>query len=83
MASPTGTPALTAIAVPTPASASTEPTDRSMPPVMITMVMPMPRRPITEVCSRIVSPLFTEKNDWLAKAKPTISSSSVSRAERR
>ena len=43
MAAGTGTPALTSSADETPASASTEPTDRSMPPVMITHVAAMPR----------------------------------------
>ena len=43
MPSGTGTPALTSIAAATPESASTDPTDKSMPPVMITHVAPNPR----------------------------------------
>ncbi len=43
IAAGTGTPALTSSAAHTPASASTEPTDRSMPPVMITQVAATPR----------------------------------------
>ena len=39
----TGMPAFTASAATTPDSARTEPTDRSMPPVMITQVAPTPR----------------------------------------
>ncbi len=44
-----GTPAFTASPVTTPDSARTDPTLRSIPPVMMTRVMPMPSRPITEV----------------------------------
>jgi hypothetical protein len=39
----TGTPAFTSIAAATPDSASTDPTDKSIPPVMITHVAPIPR----------------------------------------
>ena len=35
-----------------PASASTEPTDRSMPRVMTTNVIPNARTPLIDVCSR-------------------------------
>ena len=43
MAIGTGTPILTSKAATTPESASTEPTDKSMPPVMITHVAATPR----------------------------------------
>ena len=43
IASGTGTAALTASAATTPDNARIEPTDRSMPPVMITQVAPIPR----------------------------------------
>ncbi|WP_255522358.1 hypothetical protein [Paracoccus sp. NBH48] len=50
---------MTAIADTTPDSASTEPTDRSIPPVMMTMVRPIPSSPMTDVCNSTVSPLLT------------------------
>ncbi len=83
IAGTTGRPALTAIADTTPDSASTEPTDRSIPPVMMTMVSPIPSSPMTDVCNSTVSPLLTDRNAGLAIAKPMISRTSVSRADAR
>ena len=65
----------------TPARATTEPTERSMPPVMMTIVMPMPISPITEVCNSTVSPLLTDRKAALPKAKTAISKASVIRAD--
>src|SRR3546814_2234549 len=60
---------LTASAATTPASASTEPTERSMPPVMMTQVAPMPRNAIEVTCSAIVMPLLTVKTALLVNEK--------------
>ena len=63
MPSQTGKPpAFTARAAVTPASARTDPTDRSMPPVMMTQVAPMPRMAIEVTWSATVSPLPTVRN---------------------
>ncbi|MCY1556891.1 hypothetical protein D9M68_936900 [compost metagenome] len=79
----TGTPDLTSMPVTVPASANTDPTLRSMPPVMMTIVMPMPSRPMTAVCSSTVMPLPTVRKAALPKAKMTTSMNSVTRAESR
>ena len=56
----------------TDASATMAPTDRSMPPPMITNVMPMLTTPITEAKRRMVSMLSTEANRSPAVATPTM-----------
>src|SRR3990167_6831364 len=72
MASGTGTPAFTARAATTPASARMAPTERSMPPVMITQVAPMPRKAMEVTCRATVMPLPTVKKASLVKEKITI-----------
>ena len=81
IAGTTGIPDFTSIPVTVPERARTEPTLRSMPPVMITSVIPMPSNPITEVCSRTVKPLFTERNAELPKANTMIRMSNVKNAD--
>ena len=81
IAGTTGRPALTAIADTTPDSASTEPTERSIPPVMMTMVSPIPSSPMTDVCNSTVSPLLTDRNAGLAIAKQMITCATPSRSK--
>ena len=50
-----------------PASAKTEPTERSMPPVMMTKVIPKARTPLIDVCSRIFDILLCVRKYLLAK----------------
>ena len=57
----TGNPALTDIAAATPDRATTEPVLKSMPPVKITMVAPIPINAIVEVCKPMVNTLFKVK----------------------
>src|SRR5690606_19211970 len=47
----------------TPARAATEPTDRSMPPVMITMVTPTAMTAFTDVCEPRLNKLSAVRND--------------------
>ena len=53
--------------------ASTEPTDRSMPPMTMTRVMPMARMPSTVTWSRMLRALRTEKKYSEAKENTAIS----------
>ena len=57
------------------ASPSTAPTDRSMPPVVITNVMPIASTPIAEARRRMVSTLSTLANRSPEVAMPTMISS--------
>ena len=52
-----------------PATASSEPTERSMPAVRIVKVMPMEMIPITETCSRISRPFSADRNCGTATEK--------------
>ena len=56
-------------------SATSAPTDRSMPPPMITNVMPTLTTPMTEASRRIVSTLSTRANRSPAVTTPTMHSS--------
>ena len=55
----------------TDASATIAPTDRSMPPPVITNVMPTDTTPMTAASRRIVSALSMLANCWPAVARPT------------
>ena len=55
----------TASAATTPANARTEPTDKSMPPVMMTQVAPIPKSAIDVTCRAIVMALLTLKKALL------------------
>ena len=56
-AAPSGTPLLSMAPSRMPANATTEPTDRSMPPVMTTIIMPIARIPLTAACFQTFSRL--------------------------
>ncbi len=45
-----------------PAKARIAPTDKSIPPVMMTRVMPMDRHKLTEICSRMLRPFANVRN---------------------
>ena len=59
----------------TEASPTTAPTDRSMPPAVMTKVMPMETTPITEASRRMVSTLSVLANRSPAVMMPTRQSS--------
>src|SRR5712691_4659516 len=61
MAAPVGQPARNAAASTTPASASSEPTERSMPPERITKVIPTAITALMLVCSATLSRLETDR----------------------
>src|ERR1700676_768050 len=69
----TGTPAFTSNAATTPESASTDPTDRSIPPVMITQVAPTPRYAMDVTCNHTVMPLPSDMNALLVAENTTTS----------
>jgi hypothetical protein len=77
MASGTGSPAPVIIETPTtPARAATDPTDRSMPAVIMTSVMPMAMTATTAVCEPMLKRLSAERKTGEAnerKAKTTMS----------
>ena len=57
-----GIPAFIAIPIITPEKATMEPTDKSIPPVIITNVIPIAIIPIIAVCKAIVMKFVIEKN---------------------
>ena len=58
----------------TPASATTEPIERSIPPVKITYVIPTAKIPMTAMLKATFTRLSNEKNDGARKANTAISS---------
>ena len=68
---------VSAAAAMTPASASTDPTDRSIPAVTMTNVMPSARMALIETCRRIVERFSREKNPGTAMAPISTSSPSA------
>ena len=59
-------PPLATTAAAIPASANSEPTDRSIPPVRMTNVMPMAIKPVMDTCRATCSKLFTlRKFGWI------------------
>ena len=49
-------------------NANTDPTDRSIPPVRITRVMPMARMPLIDVCRRMLE-IFSGVRKYLFKKR--------------
>ena len=68
-ASQIGTCMCTAMPAITPVSATTEPTERSMPPVTITKVSPTATMPISALASRIDSTLAVVRNAGVVTAR--------------
>ena len=60
-----------------PATASSEPTERSMPAVRMVKVMPTAMMPMTETCSRISSALSAERNSGISQEKYATSAASA------
>ena len=52
-----------------PVRPTTDPTDRSIPPVMITNVMPSPRIPYSATCLATMVSVVIDRNDFAAKLK--------------
>ena len=52
-----------------PVRPTTDPTDRSIPPVIMTKVMPSPRMPYSATCLATMVSVATERNDFAAKLK--------------
>ena len=69
MLSPMGTPAFAAITARVPVSATTEPMERSIPPVMIVKVTPMPMMVVVLVCSARDRTLLSVKKFLAATEK--------------
>ena len=64
--------AVTKLALTIPVKATTEPTERSIPPVRITNVMPMASTPLIDVCSRMFEILpGVRKNGFEAASTAT------------
>ena len=66
-----------AAAADTPASAKSEPTERSMPPAMITKVIPSAMMPLYETCREMLSKFEAEKNTLLVREHTSINVASA------
>ncbi len=71
-------PFFNAVAETAPASASTAPTDRSIPPERITSVKPIERHKLTEICRRTFQPFSAVRKRSLRRLSATTSTSNAS-----